>query len=356
MKINEIMNNMKVDAIYVTSIINIRFLTKFSGSEAKLICLKNKMILLVDSRYYTQAKKQCHECDVQLIEPKNLFTKIAELIKEYYIKNLGIEEDNMVVQDYFILNNFMNNNSINTKLLPLSLNKIRMIKSDEEIATIKKACHITDKAYEHIYKFIKPGISEKEVVNEMYRYCLDFGVDGLAFNIIVASGVRSSMPHGVATDKLIEENDFVTIDFGIIYQGYCSDYTRTFSIGNNPPKKLVEIYHIVQEAQKLAIKNIKPGAKCNEIDKIARDYIEKFGYQDYFKHGLGHSFGLEIHEAPYLNPTDETVLQPGMIITIEPGIYLPNIGGVRIENDILVTENGYENLTNLSTDLLKINN
>lgn len=351
MKIKDFLSNNNLDAIYISSLVNIRYISRFTGSAAKMICTKDMNYLLVDTRYVEQAKKQCSNVEVILDDRINTLELIKEILLKYKVEKLGFEQDNLLVQDYLSFKKLLD-----VQLVPLSLAKLRMAKTDEEIAVVKKACHVVDKAFNHIFNFVKVGMSEQDIANELHKFILDNKAEGLAFTTIVASGKRSSMPHGVASDKIIEENDIVTIDFGAFVDGYCADVTRTFFVKGNNNSDLEKIYNIVLEAQLLAINAIKPGVKASEIDKIARDYISDKGYGDFFTHGLGHGIGLEIHEFPFLSSKDDTILEPGFIITVEPGIYLPGIGGVRIEDDILVTNDGFENLTNITKELICVNN
>ncbi|MDR1782456.1 MAG: aminopeptidase P family protein [Bacilli bacterium] len=351
MDIKEFLLKNNLDAILITSMINIRYFSQFTGTEAKVLITNNDNYIFVDSRYYEQAKMQCDDYQVILIKNNDFENMLHELVTNLHIKNIGFEGNKL---DFYSFNKI--STLIKANYFNVDLTILRAEKNEDEINFIKKACLIAKDAYEYIFSIIKPGMSEKEVALKMQLYVLKHNAEKISFDTIVASGLRSSLPHGVASDKIIEENDFVTIDFGCFYQGYCSDFTRTICVGLNPNKKLKEIYNIVLEAQQLAIKAIRPGIRACDIDKIARDYITKKGYGEYFGHGLGHGIGLEIHELPNINASSLIVLKPNHIITIEPGIYLPELGGVRIEDDILVTEKGYENLTNLNKDLLLIQN
>ena len=221
---------------------------------------------------------------------------------------------------------------------------MRKVKDEQEIAAIREAIKITDHAFNTIIEKIKPGTAEEDIAVELEFLLRKLGASGKSFDFIIASGWRSALPHGVATEKRIAKNEFIVLDFGAIYKRYCSDLTRTVFVGE-PSAKHVEIYNIVLEAQLAAIDRLKPGMSGKEVDSIARDIIKKKGYGDYFGHGLGHSVGLEIHEEPRLSPREEKIIEPGMIITVEPGIYIPNWGGVRIEDIVLVTKNGVEVLT-----------
>lgn len=348
MKINYILEENNINAILIKNMNNVFYLSKFDGTMATLVILKDKKYILVDSRYYEQALKQTNDFIVILIDKVNYYFQLNKIITENNINELGFEDD-LIFKDYQDLKD-----KLNINLKSISLAKLREIKSDIEIEIIKKACEITDLAFKHLLDYIRVGQSEKDINIELQKFILDHQATGLSFKTIVASGLRSSLPHGCASEKIIEENDIITLDFGIVYQGYSSDITRTIFVGSKVNNEFKNIYEIVKSAQSKAISAIKPGVYANEIDAIARDYIKKAGYGEYFSHGLGHGFGLEIHEEPYLNPSSQTILKANHIVTVEPGIYIPNFGGVRIEDDILVTNDGCEILTKSSRDLIII--
>jgi len=208
-------------------------------------------------------------------------------------------------------------------------------------------------AFEHIQTVIKPGVKEIEVANELEFFMRKQGATSSSFDIIVASGYRSALPHGVASDKEIESGELVTLDYGALYNGYCSDITRTFAVGQIS-EQLNEIYHVVLEAQLRGIKGTKTGLTGKEADALTRDYITEKGYGEYFGHSTGHGLGMDVHEAPSLSFRSETVLKPGMVVTIEPGIYIPDVGGCRIEDDILITKDGNESFTHSSKELITL--
>ncbi|MDF9866855.1 Xaa-Pro aminopeptidase [Bacilli bacterium PM5-3] len=349
MNVYDVINKEALDGIIITSPINIRYLAKFTGTSAIVLILKNKNFIFVDSRYYEQALNQCDNYEVVLYKKVDLFQKINDILLKNKIEIIGFESERMVVSEY---NDF--SESLNCNLKAITLNQVRTVKTENELSLIKKACEITDMAYSHLLSYIKIGMSEKEVNIELQKFILENGSSGLSFDTIIASGKRGSMPHGVASDKLIEENDFITIDFGVFYNGYTSDMTRSFVVGNAPNEQLVTIYNIVKTAQEKAISAIKAGEKACNIDKIARDYITEQGYGDYFEHGLGHSIGLEVHEMPYINSSSTDVLKTGNVITVEPGIYIPGLGGIRIEDDVIVKDNGCEIINKSSKELIKI--
>jgi Xaa-Pro aminopeptidase len=289
--------------------------------------------------------------DYSIVQYKgNIVGFLADLITELKIENLGFEEEVVTFSQYSSFKE-----KFNCELTPLDgmVENIRVIKNEAEIASIKKAAEIADNAFEHMRKFIKVGMTELEIALELEFFMKKQGAKFLSFPSIVASGYRSSLPHGEPTNKVVQNGEFLTLDYGCVFEEYCSDMTRTFVIGQ-PDEKMLEVYNTVLEAQLLALEAIKPGVKASLIDKIARDYITKKGYGDYFGHGLGHGVGREIHEAPSVNSKSEIILSAGMVITDEPGIYLPNFGGVRIEDLVVVTENGCETLSKSNKQLIKL--
>lgn len=346
--VQKIIAENNLDAMLFYSTENRFWYSDFISTLGYLLVTKNQAQLLVDGRYITEAKLQAKNVSVQPFN--NPFTELKALCAQDKIKNVGFEAHFVSVgqlEEWKIALPEINFKAIN-------VNQLRMIKDAEEIERIKKACEIGDKAFNEVLKNIKPGIREKDVESIILNAFNKFGATSQSFDTIVASGIRSSMPHGKASQKLIANNEIITCDFGCIYQGFCSDMTRTFKLGKIDPK-LEEIHSIVKEAQMNGIKAIKPGIKIGEIDKICRDFITQKGYGQYFSHGTGHGLGIEIHEAPWVIKNEQTILQPGMVITVEPGIYIPELGGVRIEDDILVTATGYEILTksDRNIDLLK---
>ncbi|MFJ7826763.1 M24 family metallopeptidase [Psychrobacillus sp. NPDC096623] len=336
-----------VDALLITNGHNRRYMTGFTGTAGVAIISKTDAVFITDFRYTEQAASEIK--DFRIVQhTKTMMEEIATQITDMGINTLGFEKSDVTYSDFELYKQ-----AIQADLVPLSglVEKIRLIKTDEEISIIKAACRIADEAFEHIVNYIKPGMTELEVSNELEFFMRKKGATSSSFDTIVASGTRSALPHGVATNKVIEEGDFVTLDFGALYNGYISDTTRTLAVGE-PSDQLKEIYQVVLDSQLLALEKVKPGMTGKEADAIARDYIASKGYGEAFGHSLGHGIGLEVHEGPGLSFRSDIVLEPGMVITIEPGIYLPNIGGVRIEDDALVTENGLEKLTHSTKELL----
>ncbi|MFP4017389.1 MAG: M24 family metallopeptidase [Halanaerobiales bacterium] len=348
-RVHKIMDENNLDGFLIESPENRYYLSGFTGTAGRLLFTEDKNYFLTDFRYVEQAREQTEGYEVYQIN-KNFELKLDELIQENGIKRLGFESKAITFLQYQKYEDHLE-----TELIPTKdyIEKLRLIKDQSEIEKIKKAVEITDRAFEHILGFIKPGISEKEVALELEFFQKKLGAEKNAFDFIVASGRRSSLPHGVASDKKIEYGDFVTMDFGAFYQGYCSDMTRTVVVGE-PDEKQKEIYEIVLKAQLEVIENIKAGMSCVDVDDIARGIISDAGYGDKFGHGLGHGIGLEVHEGPRLSFTSEGILKQGMVVTDEPGIYLPDWGGVRIEDDLLITENGCEVLNQAAKGLIII--
>ena len=336
-----------LDALVVTNLKNIRYLANFTGTTAALIITSDQAIFVTDFRYVQQASKQAPDFTL-LQNKKEIFAEINDFLVANQIQKVGIEADEMTVSTYLRIKDFFGPEVVPTQGL---IEKIREIKDADEVATMKKACEITDQAFSHILTFIKPGVTEIEVANELERYLKTLGASAMSFDTIIASGLRSAMPHGVASDKVIEEGDVVTLDFGCYYQGYSSDMTRTIAVGSIDPK-LEEIYHIVLEAHNLVNQKAKAGMTGAELDAIARDYISEKGYGQYFGHSLGHGVGLDIHEAPGVNAKNDQPVEVGMVITNEPGIYIEGLGGVRIEDDLVVHPDHVELLNRSPKELI----
>ncbi|RKJ62060.1 aminopeptidase P family protein [Butyricicoccus sp. 1XD8-22] len=346
-KLRKSLEEQNVDALIITNEHNRRYITGFTGTAGIAIVSKNDAVFITDFRYMEQAKKQI--IDFRIVQhKKQIIDEVADQVVEMGIKSLGFEKDTVT---YSLFEEFQA--KIQADLIPLSglIEKIRLIKTNEEINIIKVACEIADNAFTHILNFIKPGVTELEVSNELEFFMRKQGATSTSFDTIVASGTRSALPHGVATDKVIEKGDFVTLDFGAIYNGYVSDITRTIAVGN-PSQQLIEVYETVLESQMLALEKVGPGMSGKEADAVARDYLTSKGYGEAFGHSTGHGIGLEIHEGPALSFRSDTILKPNMVVTIEPGVYLPGIGGVRIEDDILITESGNERLTHSKKELI----
>ncbi|MGA3599179.1 MULTISPECIES: M24 family metallopeptidase [Lysinibacillus] len=346
-KLRKALQEQNIDGILITNGYNRRYMTGFTGTAGVAIVSQNDAVFITDFRYTEQAAAQVQ--DFRIVQHEaTILEEIGTQVNNMGIKLLGFEKDTVSYGTYELYKNI-----IQADLVPISglIEKIRLIKTQQEINIIKVACEIADHAFTHILDFIKPGKTELEVSNELEFFMRKQGATQSSFDTIVASGLRSALPHGVATNKVIEKGDFVTLDFGALYNGYISDITRTVAVGE-PSEKLVDMYNAVLASQLLALEKVGPGLTGVQADAIARDYLKEKGYGEAFGHSLGHGIGLEVHEGPGLSMRSNTVLEPGMAVTIEPGVYLPGIGGVRIEDDILITETGNELLTHSSKELI----
>ena len=351
MKLDLIRNRFKelsIDGLLITSEFNRRYMTGFTGTAGVAVISENKAVFITDFRYTEQAAKQIKEYDI-VQHTGTIIEEVATIVKKLGIKKLGFEQDHLTYQAYSSYEK-----SIKTaEFVPVSgaVEKLRLIKSPAEIKILKEATEIADAAYKHILTYVRQGLKEIEVANELEFFMRKNGAVSSSFDIIVASGYRSALPHGVASEKVIENGDFVTLDFGAYYKGYCSDITRTFAVGQ-PSDELKKIYATVLEAQLRGMNGIKPGMSGKEADALTRDYITEQGFGEYFGHSTGHGLGMEVHEGPALSFRSETILKPGMVVTVEPGIYIADLGSVRIEDDTVVTETGNESLSHSPKNLI----
>ncbi|RCW61164.1 Xaa-Pro peptidase family protein [Halanaerobium sp. ST460_2HS_T2] len=347
-KLREKMKEKDIEAFLVTKKENVRYLSQFTGTAGKLLITETDSVFITDFRYLDQAAEQTDGCVIEEIS-SNFIEGFAELIKRKKINNLSFESQDLNFKTYQKLKNKLEVESLNP--VESVVEDLRMIKDLNEVDKIKKAVEIADRAFDFLLEFIEVGKSEKEIALELEFFMKKNGGEANAFDFIVASGKRGALPHGVASKKIIEKGDLITIDFGTVFQGYHSDITRTVAVGE-PDSELKEIYQLVLRAQQKVISKISSGMDCIEADKIARDLIKEAGYGDNFGHGLGHGIGLEIHENPRLSYTSDGILKPGMVVTDEPGIYISGLGGVRIEDDLLITEEGCEVLNSAPKELI----
>lgn len=346
-KIQKKLNSEALEAVLITSSYNLRYASGFTGSTGLAVITKEKAFFVTDFRYTEQAKKQAEGYEV--IQNKGpIYDEVKKIIELEKIKEIGFEENHVTFSTYKSLEE-----KLDCKLIPVSniVESLREVKTADEVEVIQKAIQITEQAFEYILTYIKEGQTEIQVANELDFYMRKKGASGVSFDTIVASGVRSAMPHGVASEKKLEQGDMITIDFGCYYKGYVSDMTRTFALGD-PGEQLKEIHKIVLDANLKVTEGAKAGITGAELDAIARDYIKEQGYGEAFGHSTGHGIGLEVHEGPGINYKNEQPLVPGNVITNEPGIYLPGVGGVRIEDDLLITEEGNKNLMSCSKELI----
>lgn len=335
------------EAVLISGYPNIFYYSGFTSEDAYLLISHDTRIIVTDSRYTIQAKEQAKGFD--LIDIKDGFEKIFSKTNAKYI---GYEENVMSVREYKRLRTNLRANQDFVEMQNI-INEQRKIKDAGEIKKIAEAEKIGDAAFSHVLKEIRAGKTEREIALLIEFFMKKQGASALSFDTIAASGKRSAMPHGVATDKLIENGDFLTLDFGCVFEGYCSDMTRTVVVGKADERQK-EIYNIVLRAQTEAINEVREGVKCSAVDAIARDIIKNVGYGDNFGHGLGHSVGIEIHEAPSFAPKCSETVKNGYIMSVEPGIYIDGFGGVRIE-DLIVVENGKAlNLTHSPKELIEL--
>ncbi len=335
-----------VDALLFLDIKNIRYLTGFAGSDgALMICEKQKM-LLVDGRYINQAKKEVE--GVEVVEYREKIDGIEAVLSDGRFKSVGFESTAMNVSTYMKLKEKLSAVALN----PISneIDAIRAIKDEEEIACIRKAAEISFQALTAVCNLIKPGVKEKDIAIELEFRIRKYGAELVSFPTIVATGANSAQPHAAPGSREIENGDIVMIDYGAVYYGYHSDETCTFVVGR-AGKKQKEVYSLVKKAHDKALQAIKPGMPCGEIDHIARSCIEVGNLGKFFTHGTGHGVGLDVHEAPRIADKSANMLEAGMVVTIEPGVYIPDQWGIRIEDMVLVKEGGGEVLTKVPKDL-----
>ncbi len=342
----------KIDAALIVSEVNRRYFSGFKSSAGVIFVTRDEGYFIVDFRYYEAALNQVK--NMKIVLAADLKSEILNIINRHEVKNILLENEGITLAEVLKFEKWaeeINVNFIKTKTLDDIIHSLRAVKTNDEIKSIKIAQEISERALSKLLPMIKLGITEREIAFNLEFLTKKEGADDISFDLIVASGENSAVPHAEPSNKQIENGDFITIDMGAVYNGYHSDMTRTFALGEISEKKKL-VYETVLQAQNKAIQSIKPNTFCKEIDDVARNFIYDNGYEGCFGHALGHGVGLEIHEMPFLSARSEATLKPGMVVTVEPGIYLKGEFGVRIEDMILVTENGYENLTSASNELL----
>lgn len=329
------LDKLELDVLFVSNPHNVRYLSGFvEGKDARVVITRAGATLITDGRYRVEASQQRFPHRILLKR-----SEMNQLLSEFFQGRVGIEADHLSVATLEgFKKDFPRLEFVSTSGV---FENHRKNKTPEEIGLIRRAAELTDQGFEHILPFLKPGVREIEVALELEFFLRKNGSEGLAFSPTVASGERSAMPHGGASERKIQQGELVTLDFGCVIGGYCSDMTRTVAVGK-VSNELRSIYHAVLEAQTLALEAVGPGKRGQELDALARNHLANRGYDEYFTHGLGHGVGLFIHEGPSLNQASEDVLEVGNIVTIEPGVYIPNMAGCRIEDLALVTKNGYE--------------
>jgi len=337
-----------LDAVVITGLSNVRYLSGFTGSNAFLFLARRRSVFITDGRYETQAGQEVRHIPVK-IESKPAAEVISALANKYGVKRLGFEATHMSAELY---NTIRKSRGLSLKPVGAVIEKLRQIKSEAEIKAIRKAIKIAETAFLEIKPMIRPSASVTELdIAAALECAIKRGGSGkLPFDVIVASGKRSALPHASCTSRKLRKGDLVVVDWGAEYNGYCSDMTRTFILGDATGEKR-KLYDIVLKAQISAIKSVKDNVSLKYVDKSARDLIGSEGYRDFFGHGTGHGVGLDIHELPRVSTRGDDTAKEGMVFTIEPGIYVPELGGVRIEDMVLVTSKGSKVLTRLPKDL-----
>lgn len=349
-RLREKLKEKDLDAAIIIGRPNTLYLSGFTGTTSYLLIGMDKAWLVVDFRYTIQAREQAFE-GIEVIEHADSFhATLDELMAENKLLRIGFEGHMLTFTEYERLTlkltvpkDYVNLGGI--------VDQLRMVKDADEIERINEAVLLGDKVFDHILKFIKPGLKETEVSAEMEYIMKKLGAKGPSFETIVASGHRSAMCHGTASDNTLKLGDALVLDFGVIYQNYCSDMTRTLFIGE-PKNELIKIYEIVKKAQQTALDSLVSGMKAFDADKIARDIITEAGYGKAFGHSLGHGVGVEIHEDPRLSTKSEDILTDGMVFTIEPGIYVEGLGGVRIEDMVVLVDGKPRNFTTSTKNMI----
>lgn len=355
-RIAKLLEKLKVnnlDGLLITKMANVNYISRFKDEFAYVLVCKEGNFIITDGRFIEIAEKRCE--NFKAINWKNSYSSMLQCIdhlcKNYGINSLGFEKENIS----YALYDKLKSNLSNTTLVPTSniIEDFRYIKDEEEIELLRKASAITDKAFTEILNFIKPGLSEKAIAAKLeYIIKLNDG-DGVGFDTILISGKKTSLPHGKPDNKIIENGDFITMDFGVLYHGYTSDMTRTIVVGK-PSEKQVNIYNLVKEAQEAALSTIKAGITAKVPDDKVREILND--HLEYYYPGIGHGVGRELHEEPFISKTASRIIEDHCVITVEPGLYIPNWGGVRIEDTVLVKDEGVEILTKSPKDLLSIKN
>jgi len=336
------------DAVLVTRLVNVRYLTGFTGSNAALLVTADAAVLATDGRYITQSEQQAP--DVERVIDRQCAEVLVDRARKDGTARLAFEAHDVTVQ----LHETLRQTGAGAELVAAGqlVEQLRSVKDEDEIALLREACAISDRALTELLATIAPGRTEREISRELENRMREHGATGIAFETIVASGPNSAVPHHRPTDRAVAAGDLVKIDFGALFDGYHADCTRTVVVGAEPAEWQREIHAVVREAQRAGRHALAPGADARQVDAAARDVVAAAGFADQFTHGLGHGVGLEIHEAPLLGYGSDARLADRTPVTVEPGIYLPGRGGVRIEDTLVVRDGGPELLTTTPKDLL----
>lgn len=341
----------EIDAALITEDVNRRYFTGMKSSAGTVLVTREKAYLIIDFRYIEKAQKTVR--DAEVIMQGKLYEQINGLLEKHGAKTLAIESRSATVEWLNSAKSAIKAEIDSSNALSDAIDRLRIVKSQDEIDKIIKAQRIAEAAFEDVLNFIRPGVTEREIGLHLDYYMLLHGAEALSFDTIAVSGPNTSLCHGVPTDRKVQPNEFVLMDYGAVYDGYHSDMTRTVCVGK-PTEKMEKVYAIVLDAQLKALSEIKAGARGADIDKTARDVITEAGYGEAFGHSLGHGVGMNIHETPNASPNSKHVFEENMIVTVEPGIYLPDEFGVRIEDFVIIKNGGCENMTLAKKNLISL--
>lgn len=336
--LKKIEKNLNNKNFYIINDDDVFYITRFKSSNLSLMFINGKWYGLTDPRYLEAAKNEIDGIEIIDMTNHNWF---KEIVESNPFNDLYINDNDVTVKRYEILKNFMRKHDVELKLFDYEY--IRNAYLKEDLDTLRMASEINDELITKAINYVKPGMTEKELESYILKEIIDAPGEGPSFEPIVISGTNTSKPHGKATDRVINEGELITIDMGTIYKGFCSDMTRTFSLGKLKEQEASKIWDMVFEATEECTKMIKPGVNCADVHNKAVEVFKKYGYDKYFTHGLGHGLGVEIHDKPAFNSmAKDKFLEEGMVMTVEPGLYIPGKYGCRLENAVLVTKDGYE--------------
>jgi Xaa-Pro aminopeptidase len=354
-KLRESISSAQLEALLVSHLPNVRYLCGFTGSAGLLLVGARHSVFFTDFRYNSQAHEEVKGAKIVIGRKSSLELLAQHLSRKRKASRswtIGIEAEHLTVAEKKRLSRFLPSD-IRVKDLPAMVEALRLIKDDEELARIREAVELGARLFERALTVLRAGVTEVEVAAEMELMARRRGAEGMSFPTIIASGPRSALPHGRASAESIPSGGFVVCDFGVILRGYCSDQTRTVWVGP-VSSEAGRVYGAVVEAQLAAVEAVRPGVTAGDVDAAARNVLKKAGLAEYFTHSTGHGVGLEIHEAPRIAAGQKDALQPGMVITIEPGVYFAGKWGIRIEDMVAVTSAGYELLTPTSKDFIAL--
>lgn len=341
----------EIDCAWIASDVNRRYLTGMASSAGIVLCFRDAAYLLIDFRYIEKARACVKDCYV--IEFENMAVQVENLLRQHHVETIAVESAEMTLQQFANLQKCFpyTYQWDSSNRLSDALRDCRMVKTAEEVEQIQAAQRIAETALQQVLDWLHVGVTEREIQQKLDFTMLELGAEAMSFPTIALTGARTSMPHGVPSAANVQMGDFVLMDFGAVVNGYHSDMTRTVCMGQ-PTEKMRSVYGVVQHAQKAALQVAKAGMTGKALDAVARNIITEAGYGKQFGHSLGHGVGMEIHEAPNAASSANTVLQAGNVVTIEPGIYLPGEFGVRIEDFVVITEDGCQNLTAFTPELI----